>query len=290
MAFEDAVMRRQIPRGIGLAGLIWVLFIEFTVLAAPATTDPRAVPPSAAEQIRKQLDQPVTAEFANQPLQEALAQLSLQVKLRFVLDRTVIALMPIADPDMPVAGKFQDVKLRTVLRTIAGQYNLTFVQVQDMVLVTTEEMGLYRQMRQRINVDLNQVPLHQALQQLGRSTAANLVLDPRAAKEARSAPLTLQLDDVPLETAVRLMAEMAGLKVVRLGNVLFVTTEDRAEKLRAEPESRSPLAPGVMPDGTVPGGFGIAPAVVPPVRIQPNGNGGAVPPQPGIPPDAPPNP
>ena len=48
--------------------------------------------------------------------------------------------------------------------------------------------------------------------------------------------MSLQLDDVPLETAVRLLAENAGLKPVRIGNVVLVTTKAHATELRNEPE------------------------------------------------------
>ena len=44
--------------------------------------------------------------------------------------------------------------------------------------------------------------------------------------------MTLPLEDVPLETAVRLLAEMAGLKPVRVGNTLFVTKKEIAADLR----------------------------------------------------------
>ena len=40
------------------------------------------------------------------------------------------------------------------------------------------------------------------------------------------------MDDVPLETAVRLLAETANLKVVRTGNVLYVTPRASANELR----------------------------------------------------------
>jgi hypothetical protein len=70
---------------------------------------------------------------------------------------------------------------------------------------------------------------------------------------------------VPLETAVRLLAEMAGLKPVRVGNVLFVTKKETANELRADPDLQQPGQPGqpgaggtVFPGGFPPGGF-IAP-------------------------------
>ncbi len=55
--------------------------------------------------------------------------------------------------------------------------------------------------------------------------------------------MTLHLEDVPLETAVRLLSEMAGLKPVRVGNVLFVTSKDNAAELRQDPDLSQPPQP-----------------------------------------------
>src|SRR5206468_617092 len=106
--------------------------------------------------------------------------------------------------------------------------------IGDTVIVTTEDMAMLRQVRQRVNLDLTKVELAAALKQLARETATNLILDSRTEKEAKQ-PVSIQLEDVPLETAVRLMAEMAGLKPVRVGNVLFVTKKETANELRADP-------------------------------------------------------
>jgi hypothetical protein len=100
----------------------------------------------------------------------------------------------------------------------------------------------------------------------GRTTSTNVVLDPRLAKEAKGMPISLQLEEVPLETAVKLLAELANLGSVRVGNVLFVTTPQRADKLRADPDL---LPPGSgVPDiqvvpGFNPGNPGAVPAVPP---------------------------
>ena len=59
------------------------------------------------------------------------------------------------------------------------------------------------------------------------------VIDARVGSDNLNA-VTLSVEDVPLETAARLVAEVAGLKAVAVGNVIFVTTESRAAKLRAE--------------------------------------------------------
>ncbi len=63
----------------------------------------------------------------------------------------------------------------------------------------------------------------------------NIVLDARTGKEAQ-VPVTADLANVPLDTAVRMFADMAGLKVVPLDNALYVTSKDNARALLKEQE------------------------------------------------------
>jgi len=105
-----------------------------------------------------------------------------------------------------------------------------------MVLITTEDMAIQRQMRQRINLNLDRVPLDEALGDLAKRTVTNLVLDGHVTKEAK-ATVSLKLHDVPLEVAVRLMANQAGLRPVRAGNVLYVTTKANAAELKGDGEA-----------------------------------------------------
>jgi hypothetical protein len=276
-------MHTKFPLRFCLVAACWVLFVKLAAFAAPLPTEPK-MPVSPAEKVRKVLDQVVSIEFAEQPLQSALAQLTEQTKIKFVLDRVALATMSAGDPDMPVTAKLQDTKLRSGLRTVLNQYGLSFVVLEDSVLVTTQEMADYRQLQQRVDVDWQDVPIPQALSQLSRKTGCNLVLDRRIAKEARETTLTLNVNDASLETVVRIIATEAGLTSVRMGNVLFVTTDEKAAKLRAEPENRPPSLAG---DGSVPIPAGLLPgigpgAIVPPVKIIPGGLP-AVPPPPAAP-------
>ena len=210
-----------------------------------AGNDVKAKKETAAETINKALDQTVTMDFANQPLQDAIAKLTELTKLNFILDRGTIQQMGIVPEQSLVTGKLENVKLRAGLRRILSQYNLGYAIVGDMVLISTEDMAIHRQMRQRINLSLDKVPFQEALKQLARETATNLVLDARVTKEALTA-VTLNLEDVPLEVAVRLMANQAGLRPVRTGNVLYVTTKANAAELRNETEGSGPVNPGIV--------------------------------------------
>src|SRR5260370_8708625 len=83
-----------------------------------------------------------------------------------------------------------------------------------------------------------------ALKDLHKEKVTNLLIDKKVAKEAK-AEVSLQFEDVPYETVVRLLCEQAGLKPVRLGNVLYITSSAIAKELRSEPDLAPSGIPGV---------------------------------------------
>src|SRR5439155_26824057 len=77
---------------------------------------------------------------------------------------------------------------------------------------------------------------------LADSTGINVILDARVAEKAGKTPVTATLNGIPLDTAVRLLADMADLKAVAIDNALYVTTKPNAETLQAEQEKRKAMA------------------------------------------------
>src|SRR5579872_821789 len=221
-----------IRRHLFAAGVVLAL-TPALLMAAPATPE-KGKAASPAEKIRADLDQVISVEITEQPLDLALKQLHEQTKINFVIDRWGLQQMGMQIEGMaPVNVKLKDVKTKTALRSILTPYQLSYAIIGDTVVISTDDMAMLKQMRQRVSLDIDKEELSAALKKLARETATNLIVDTRAAKEAKT-EVTLQMEDVPLETAVRLMAEMAGLKPVRVGNVLFVTTKAAANELRAD--------------------------------------------------------
>jgi len=189
-----------------------------------------------------------------------------KTKLNIVVDTFVLQSMGIGfqDNPAPLLLKSNDGKVRTALQNMLNQYHLSYVILGDSVLITSEEVGYLRQMRQRVNVNVKDLTLATALEQLADETGANLLIDPRQADKAKS-KITVRLDDVTLETAVRLLTELADLGSARVGNVLYVTTDARAEKLRKEAQGAMPMSPTVYATpafGGMPnfgGGFALPP-------------------------------
>jgi hypothetical protein len=111
-------------------------------------------------------------------------------------------------------------------------------------------------LNQKVMATFHSTPFNKAIEELAEATAVSIVIDNRT-KDAIKAPITAQFrNDVALQDAVRMLAEMADLKLVHLPTGLFVTTPDHAQKVlkelkeqyRIDPEDpNSPLAPPFPP-------------------------------------------
>jgi hypothetical protein len=215
-----------------------VLAAALFALSTPVFAGPPR-PETAAQRVCKALDQTIDLDITEQPLQLAINQVHEQTGLNFVVDRMTLSQMGIDVDSLAVNFKQQNVKVRSALRSILGQFELGFAVLEENILVTTDAMALVRLWKQKISIDLDRVPLVTALKDLAGETGAKLVFDKKVAKEAQ-AEVSLQLDDVAFDAVVRLLCDQADLKPIRLGNVLYVTTKAKAIELRKEGE----LVPG----------------------------------------------
>lgn len=224
--------------------------------SAPAIKGEDKSTKNAAEAIRTALDSTGKFEFADSSLPAAMNTLSEQYKISIVIDRQVIQMMGHEPESMNVDLKMKEGKLKAALRSMLSQYNLTFAIMGESLLITTEEVAIYRQLKQRVSVDYDNVPLNKALKELAAKCGVNVVFDPKVVKsKAAENPVTLRVDDVPFEAAARLMCELAELKPARMGNVILVTTEARADRLKDSdnlvptPAILNPGLPGVLGAG-----------------------------------------
>jgi hypothetical protein len=234
---------RTLPHRVILPALLltWALS-HAAVFGDDPKTDKGKKDMPAVERIRKALDQPITLDFSGNSVMEALQQLKDKTNLEFNIDQVGIALTGFnveQNNGEPVTIKSTGGKVNVALRKLLNTHQLTYVIFEDSILITTPELAVHRQMKQRVTLDVDEIPLTKALRELARNYAFNLVIDPKIAKDSQK-PISLTLDSASLETAVRLLAEMAGLKAVRMDNVMFVTSEERAEKLRKEDKDMQP--------------------------------------------------
>jgi hypothetical protein len=188
---------------------------------------------TSADKIRKTLDSVINLDYEGYSFSEAMGHLRERTQLPVIVDQVALRRLGIVEGQVSVELRGTRTKVRQALQQLLTGFNLTYVILEDTLLITTEEMGIARQMRQRVPVDVADVPVGKALREIARKTGINIVFDPRIGKQMNQ-PVSLQVEEATVETALRLIAELVDLKAVRMGNVVFVTDPARAERIRRE--------------------------------------------------------
>ena len=278
-------MRSIISRWFLFGLLIGWSLTHATVFGQSAGKDPK--PAVAVDKLRQTLDKIITVDFTGQSFTETLNHLRDRAGLKVKVDDQALAQLgmhPLLNgggvPE-PAHVKATNEKAGQVLRKFLSSYQLCYVIIDETILITSEDTAVMRQMRQRVSIDVADVPFKKAVRELARNHALNLVIDPKVLKQSDS-PVSLQLENTGIETALRLLAEMANLKAVRMGNVMFITSEEKAKKIRDEEQNQfdnplNPNLPPVLGPAAMRGGFGGAfggiamPAIqaAPPIQIAP---------------------
>jgi hypothetical protein len=239
-------------------------------LLTAARADEKSGELSPAEQVRKALDKPIDLDLKEDSLQKAVEKLRETTKLNITMYSApasvdvanflggiavpgglpgglggLVPLLPGGAPGGAVPVRdvatvqltVKGIKTRDALKKLFSPYGLSPYIIEDEVFLAPEDVGVRRQLSQRVSLDLNEVTLADALKRLGRERAINLLVSREGAKGAEK-KISLQVDDVPLETAVRLLADQAGLRAARIDNVLIVTTPEHAKQINADNAAR----------------------------------------------------
>ena len=96
-----------------------------------------------------------------------------------------------------------------------------------------------------VNVSAEHKSLGDIVADLRKQTGANIVLDPRCEGMAGQTALTVALNDVRLYDALRVLADMAELKMVYAGNIYYVTTRENAAAF--QPPNAAVAQPPLLP-------------------------------------------
>jgi hypothetical protein len=223
--------------GLALLAIAW---------AAPA--------PPAPEPLAAKFSKRVKFEGIDDPkatLSDALDKLAKQFDLTFDVNEKAFKFEQVMDVlKTEVANPnplppMKNVRLDTVLRKLLGRVPVpsgaTYLIRQDHVEITTntfvtpEVWGGVPNNVPRLPLvwaTLDKVPLEDALKDLAEQADFNVLLDNRVAEKGKT-PVSARLRNTPLDTAVRLLADMADLRPVHLDNVLYVTTKEKAAMMDA---------------------------------------------------------
>jgi hypothetical protein len=190
-----------------------------------------------------------TCELEPGPLKDALVFLGDRFGVSITVDREAFKAIGIQDIDSQNVSlsRVSNMKigeiLQLLLSPVAGNY-----QEQDgvVIVVPQEHMVAEHQLRRPVDAAFDKIPLTEALDRLSASLGVSVVVDGRVAKQAQSA-VSGTFHNVPIDTAVRLLADMAELKMVAVDNALYVTSNENAQQLRREQhrfyENPTPLVP-----------------------------------------------
>jgi hypothetical protein len=190
------------------------------------------------------LTQKVTIDHVAKDLPEAVAHLRERTGVYFVLDATAVRAQD-ANPS-PVVLKATDQPLYMALNGILSQHRLSYAAVGELMIITEERSADNLRLRQLVQSDLQGVPLKTALQQLSSYAGVNIIIDPRLRNtKVENEPIWLQVRDVSVYNAVRLLTEFTNQKLVRIGNVLVVTSPEYAARMEQEVPS------GLVPASSV---------------------------------------
>jgi hypothetical protein len=199
-----------------------------------------------AREHREKLEQSVSIEFqAGTPLQEALAHIADRYGLQIMVDEEAFK----ADSNQPEVvnmpiklPRFNSVRLRTVLRAILGQVDGDFYAKDDVLMVVPRaRIAAGVVLRQPVDVAFERRSLSDALKELSDMTGVSVVLDAQKQPDS-TIQLTADFRNVPLASAVRVLADMAGMKSVVMENMIYVTAHENAENMKEESAKTPPMA------------------------------------------------
>jgi hypothetical protein len=117
--------------------------------------------------------------------------------------------------------------LESALLLLCEQLDATFVVRKEHIEITTWEKALGRNrnlLEQQLLVywGAKKVPLEELVEQLSDHYQVSVVISPQSGEKARTL-ISAKLMNVPFESAIETIAEMASLKAIRKDKVIYIT-------------------------------------------------------------------
>jgi hypothetical protein len=218
--------------------------------AGPPATVGKARPPGA-QGIRAALVEVFDFPVLDDPktkLLEILERLAKERRVTFTINERAFNAEKIESPEstwivernpIPAMKASLGRVLEKILARVPSPSGAVFLIRDDAIEITTlaavrEELGMAADARflPLVWEQFEDRELAAALKAVAENTGYNVVVDAKCREAVKKARVTAKLANVPVNTAVRILAEMADLDVVLLDNVFYVTTSDKASSLR----------------------------------------------------------
>jgi hypothetical protein len=123
--------------------------------------------------------------------------------------------------------------------------NGTYLIRQNMIEITTQAQSQpYNLLRRKVAAAFHNSPLDAALEELSELTGASIVIDGRVGDKAKTPVSATFRNDTALGSALQMLTDSAGLRLVVLEEGLYVTTPENAARMKKNKAlpPRPPLA------------------------------------------------
>jgi DNA-binding TFAR19-related protein (PDSD5 family) len=160
-------------------------------------------------------------------------------------DRLDLRLLEDSGP-FPIADAPLHEFIQQVLRRMGGEAGsfATFLVRRDYLEITTIEMVEYEVFKGEthsmlgttlVTVSFTKRPIEEVLEELAERGQLNLTLDAEKLKAVKTR-ITARFMNTPVDTAIRIVVNMADLSVYEMDNVIYVTSPERAKALEEQEE------------------------------------------------------
>ena len=234
-------------------GLVFLTLAASSLAGVPAGhSAPRKTPeakpvrkklakkPSKSAELVKKLRQPITLEMGfepNTPLKDALEFFSGRYDLMIVVDTAAFKAEQIdVEEAKVILPRLKEVPFTRVLSLLLNQLPVksTYLVRNGILEITTAGRAAPEcLLRQKVIATFDNQPLQDALEVLADAAAVTVIVDARVGDKAQKPVTATFRNDVDIETAVRLLADMVDSKAIRIGGSLYVTTPAHARELEA---------------------------------------------------------
>lgn len=234
--------------------VVLTLITPVGAVPAPEVEKKPAAVIGKAREVRDQLAKPVNLDKGidiNTPLKDALEFLAQQYGFNFIINSEAFAAIGVqkVEEQSVQLPKTVGVPMSKVLQMLVSQikgdeeFGTYLIRGGEVEITTsanaspakwTEEA---RRFAPTVNADFDRVPLEDALRELAARSGISVVLDIRVGENARK-PVTAMLNQVPVDSAVRVVADMTDLRMTVIDNVLYVTTRENAKEWESRPAKK----------------------------------------------------
>jgi hypothetical protein len=191
-------------------------------------------------------------------LQDALEYLRDRFDLTFDLDEQAFSREKVKDiRKTPIVGdnpieKFQGAPLETVLGKIISRLpseaEPIYLIRRSGIVITTKKAASKlilgdenKPLPPLVFAKFEKSPLNEALADIGNHTQVNIVMDESVAAKGEE-KVSVRFMNTPVDTAVRILADRHGFTSLRMDNVIYVTSREKAASLREDIEKEKKIA------------------------------------------------